>query len=244
MSKLLLAAGSAAGVAAVIYCVLKEEVPASSGKATTSSNESHPIKAASMSKKQLLAVLRDITSSQDAMRVQMKTLTKELQGKSTSFDETYKRVKAVQPDDPLERHGLTMNDLDALIQKHQNDPEVMKGVQAIMGDPSVHAQPAANPGKSADVKTLIGVHKSMLQELEKVTSMVLGDSSKKGKYDMKTVTLAAQAVIGAKLEESWGLTSEDIERAVIAKHEELAVNEEFAAVNKSVQTCMQKLLDA
>jgi len=244
MAKLLLAAGGAAGVAAVMFCLLKDEVPASAGKATSASIASRPVKAADMSKAQLLVVLRDITSSQDAMRVQMKTLTKELRGKQTSFDETYKRVKAVQPDDPLERHGLTMIDLDSLIQKHQNDPQVMNGVQAIMGDPSANAQPGANPGKVADVKTLVGVHKSMLQELEKVTSMVLGDSSNKSKYDMKTVTLAAQAVVGAKLEESWGLTSEDIERAVIANHEELTVNEEFAAININVQACMQKLLEA
>ena len=37
-------------------------------------------------------------------------------------------------------------------------------------------------------------------------------------YDPKTVTLTAQSLVGAKVEEKFGLTSEDIEHAVMRHH--------------------------
>ncbi|CAE7317756.1 SGR1, partial [Symbiodinium necroappetens] len=63
-------------------------------------------------------------------------------------------------------------------------------------------------------------------------------------YDSKTVTLTAQAMVGAKVEEKFDLTSEDIERAVVRYHEELATNKEFASVNMQMQKAMSYLMGA
>ena len=49
-------------------------------------------------------------------------------------------------------------------------------------------------------------------------------------YDPKTVTLTAQSLVGAKVEERFGLTSEDIEHAVMRHHvarKHLEVREEL-----------------
>merc|ERR1712146_642634 len=104
-------------------------------------------------------------------------------------------------------------------------------------------RPQDGAAKDVDVQTLVKVHYAMLEELEAITGRFMQDPSNKASHDMKTVTLAAQAVVGAKIEERYGLTSEDIEQSVMKHHPELATNREFASINVRMQTCMQKLLE-
>ena len=48
----------------------------------------------------------------------------------------------------------------------------------------------------------------------------------KNDLDIKTVTIAAQAIVGAKIEKKFDLTSEDIESAVMMLHTMLAADQD------------------
>jgi len=91
------------------------------------------------------------------------------------------------------------------------------------------------------VKQIIEIHKFMLQELESLANS--SDlASKKSQLDVKTVTIVAQAKIGAKMEEKFNVASEDLEAAVLLYHTMLATDQEFAKVNMEIQHTMGKLM--
>merc|ERR1719476_684976 len=95
--------------------------------------------------------------------------------------------------------------------------------------------------QSITVKKIIDVHKFMLEELEKLVKNFQTLPNKES-YDMKTVTIAAQACVGSKVEGRFGITSEDIEAAVLVHHTTLATDQEFASVNIQIQHTTGRLM--
>merc|ERR1719414_1614492 len=95
----------------------------------------------------------------------MKELTKELLSKSLTFEQTYQRVKEVQPADPLEKQGLSMVSFDQLLDKHQGDPSVRESIAKIMGAPSPNSG-CSEKVQAITVKTIIDVHNFMLEKLD------------------------------------------------------------------------------
>jgi len=169
----------------------------------------------------------------------MKELTNELRAQNLSFEDTYERVRRVQPEDPLERHNVSMQDFDLILERFQHDSAVREAVTQIMG------APAASTSISAKVQqvpkdTLLRIHEYMLTELKKLVEYF--DTLDKKNYEMKTVTIAAQAVVGAKVEEEFGLTSDDIESAVLLHHHVLTADAEFARINTQMQLAMSHLM--
>lgn len=236
-TKALLVAAGAAGVAGVLYYLLREEPEA---KFVPQEDKEKKVRVEDVTKEQVRQILSEIVEQQEKMKAHMKKLTRELLDKRMEFEQTYQRVKEVQPEDPLEKYGLSMMDFDQLLNKHQADPQVREGIARIMGVPD-SAGPAQ--GSTVPAKRVIEVHAFMLEELEKLLSH-FNTIKNKASYDMKTVTLAAQAVVGAKVEEKFNLTSEDIERAVIKHHTTLATDQEFASVNMKMQHTMALLMGA
>jgi hypothetical protein len=145
----------------------------------------------------------------------------------------------VQPEDPLERYGLSMNDFDQLLSKYQSDPEVRNGIAKIMGVPD--SDRGNDKTSTAKASRVVEVHCFMEEELSKVVKY-FNKLNNKDSYDVKLVTLAAQAIVGAKVEERFGWTSEDIERVVLKNHEELAKDQEFAKVNQKMRQTMNELV--
>mmetsp|Transcript_24008 Transcript_24008/g.66769 ORF Transcript_24008/g.66769 Transcript_24008/m.66769 type:complete len:255 (+) Transcript_24008:53-817(+) len=242
--KLLLAAGGAAGACAVLYYLLKDD--AEGTKASLDEDEKSKdskrgaTRVEDITKEQVQQILQEIIQSQEQMKGYMKDLTKELLSKQLTFEQTYQRVKEVQPSDPLERCGLSMLDFDKLLNKHQSDPAVRDAIAKIMGAP--------NPGSVTSDKVqaittqkILEVHQFMLEEFEKLVNY-FQDGSNKSSYDMKTVTIAAQAIIGSKVEAKFGITSEDIESAVLMYHTVLATDKDFAQINCKIQSAMGKLM--
>jgi len=242
--KLLIAAGSAAGVAAVLYYLLREEADSKELSIDADAEEKEKkLRVEDVTKEQVHKILSEIVESQEKMRTHMRTLTAELLAKPQDFEQTYQRVRELQPDDPLERYGLSMMDFDQLLNKHQSDPQVREGIAKIMGVPDMGGSAGPDKGSAVPAKKVIEVHAYMLTELEKIVQHFASFKNKE-QFDMKTVTLAAQAVVGAKVEEQFGLTSEDIERAVIKHHTALATDQEFASVNMKMQQTMGMLMGA
>lgn len=242
--KLLLAAGGAAGTCAVLYYLLREESEAKGarGDANKKSKElkKGKTKVEEITKEQVQQVLQEIIQSQEQMKGYMKELTKELLSKRLTFEQTYQRVKEVQPSDPLEKYGLSMQDFDQLLDKHQTDPLVREAIAKIMGAPNP-SQVASDKVQAITVKKILDVHQFMLEELERLVDY-FEHVPNKNTYDLKTVTIAAQAIVGSKVEAKFGITSEDIESAVLMYHTVLATDQEFANINVKIQHTMGKLM--
>lgn len=239
--KIAIAGLGAAGAAAILYCLTKEEpkkkLQAEAGNQQLSTGKS---KVEELAKEDVQQILKEIIESQEKMKKYMKDLTKELRTKSMSFDETYDRVRKVQPSDPLEKHQLTMMEFDQLLDKYQSDQMVREAIAKIMGTPNAN-NVASEKVQGITVKTIIEVHNFMLKELEELVDKY--QSMQKGReLDMKTVTIVAQAIVGAKMEEKFDITSEDIESAVLMYHTMLATDQEFANINLKIQHTMGKLM--
>lgn len=239
--KLVLAAGGTAGVLALLYYLLKEENDAGK-RLSVESDEKKKVGIAveEITKEQVQQILQEIIKSQEQMKVYMKELTQELLKDSLTFEQTYQKVREVQPIDPLEKYGLSMMDFDQLLDKHQSDPSVREAIAKIMGAPNPSSC-ASEKVQAITVKKIIDVHNFMLEELDKLVRDVQALQNKET-YDMKTVTIAAQAIVGAKIESKFAITSEDIESAVLMYHTMLATDQEFAAINIKIQHTMGKLM--
>lgn len=231
----LMAAG-AAGVAGVLYYLLREETEAKQLPAEDSGKE-RTVSADEDDLTFVQTLLGEIVESQEKMKTHMKELTRELLTKKLDFEQTYERVQRVQPDDPLERRGVAMSTFDQLLSKHQSNEKVREGIARIMGQPPMQSGGGA---PKASAQKVIEVHRFMLEELQKVVTHFKSVRDKV--FEVKTVTLAAQAVVGAKVEERFGLTSDDIESAVILHHEVLAQDKEFESLNLKMQQAMAELM--
>merc|ERR1712232_143605 len=95
--------------------------------------------------------------------------------------------------------------------------------------------------QSITVKKIVEVHNFMLEELEKLVAY-FQKVANKDTYDLKTVTIAAQAMVGSKVVDKFGITSEEIEGAVLMNHTVLATDQEFGKINGRIQDTMAKLM--
>lgn len=241
--KMLLVAGAAASAAAILYCLTqdnskaKPNAAAEGDKAAPASGKS---KVEEISKETVQKILMEIIESQETMKLCMKELTKKLRAENLSFEQTYDKVKEVQPSDPLENYNLSMMEFDQLLDKYQGDPTVREAIAKIMGAPNPNTM-TSEKVQGITVKVIIEVHTFMLQELENLVDKYQG-MQKNRDLDMKTVTIVAQAIVGAKMEQKFGITSEDIESAVLMYHTMLATDQEFANINMKIQHTMGKLM--
>jgi len=238
--KLLLAAGASVGVATLVCYLLREDGDSAKTSAFSEEKKKVGVAVEEITKEQVVQILQEIIKSQEQMKGYMKSLTQELMKDSLSFEQTYNKVKEVQPDDPLEKYGLSMMDFDQLLDKHQGDDKVRDLIGKIMGAP--HASSCdSEKVKAITVQKIIDVHNFMLEELDRLNNS-FQQLPNKSSYDMKAVTIAAQAIVGSKIEHKFGLTSEDIESAVLNFHTTLATDQEFHAINIKIQYTMSKLM--
>ncbi|CEM32678.1 unnamed protein product [Vitrella brassicaformis CCMP3155] len=238
---LLIAGGAAAAVGGLVWYLLKDDKEEVAEKEAKDPEKKLTVDTAT--KGQVVEILNEILKSQEKMKGIMKELTTSMVKANVAFEEAYQRVKNVQPSDPLERYGLSMTDFDQLLDRYQNDPAVRESIAQIMGagGPAGTSGPISQKAHSLQKDVIIKVHQFMLQELRSIVEQFqkLGNKSS---YDMRTVTIAAQALVGAKVEEKFNLTSEDIEGAVLLNHAQLAVDPEFGRINVQMQDTMTHLM--
>jgi hypothetical protein len=242
--KALVVAGATAAAGTVLCYLLKEESSESKLKAPKVAGEAHVSKpkVEEITKETVQQILQEIIESQKQMKLHMKALTKELHTQHLSFEKTYQRVREVQPKDPLDEYGLSMMEFDQILDKFQSDPTVRDAIAKIMGAPDP-SNVASEKVQQITVEKIIEVHQFMLEELENLVKL-FQDMPKKDELCMKTVTIAAQAIVGSKMEDKFSITSEDIESAVLLYHTMLATNQDFATINMKIQHTMGKLMGA
>lgn len=197
------------------------------------------------SAEKVLKILGQIQQSQSKMKEVMKDLTKALLAKDLNFQQTYDLVKATQPTDPLEEHGITMQEFDALLDETQTDARVRDKIGTIMANPNPQEPDPemARVPPGLTVSKLVQVHGFMLEELQKLVKD-FHRMPNKSTFDIKTVTIAAQAIVGAKMQKQYKISTDEVEAAVLSMHQQLSMDGEFARINIEMQQTMSQLVSA
>ncbi|KAF4684751.1 hypothetical protein FOZ60_007352 [Perkinsus olseni] len=260
LTKVLIGAGVAAVAGVGLYYLFREDQDAATTTSkdeqqqqasgtTTTTTAAAKVDIDKISKAQVLEIMKAILASQDEMKQTMKVLTRDLAAaqakgdtEALQFQNVYKKVQAVQPKDPLETYGLSMMEFDQLLDREQNDPQIRECIVEIMGGKIPEG--GAQPTKQLSVKQIISIHEFMLQQLDRiVTEFSAMPESVRVNFDMKTVTIAAQAIVGSAVENKFSVSSDDIESAVMLNHAQLSVSQQFANINIKMQETMTKLMD-
>lgn len=248
LSKVAVTVSVAAISAGVIYFLFrKEETPVSASVGSESKPEvvsavSEPVRmdANKVTADQLLSIMNMIVESQNSMKTVMKKVTDDIEKENLTFAQVFERVKSLQPNDPMEQTGLTMTEFDELLEKYQEDPRVLDAIAKIMG-PS-EDDLANDDGKVISVKTLVEIHQYMLSELQSISSEIKKAKNSKFASDPRTLTVTAQVLVGAKVEQKFKVASQAIERSVMMQQAQLASNHQFATVSMMMNQVMGELM--
>jgi len=230
-------AGSAAAAGLVAFYLFKNDSTEAQQK--EAKKEKGRMNVDEMTKADVLEILQEILKSQESMKTVMKSLTQDLIKNQLTLNQTYHKIKVAQPEDPLEKYGVTMADFDVLLEKHQHDPNVRDAISQIMGAPSnMNLSPKI---QAVTRKTIVQIHEYMLGELKKLVEEFQKHPDRLT-MDARTLTMTAQAIIGARVESKFALSSDEIESAVLFNHASLVGDSEFARVNVQMQQTMSQLM--
>lgn len=226
------AAGAGAVLAAVVFCTAKA---GRQREAETHGVSSEFVPTSGVSKAKLRQILQEVLESQKSTEDILLKLIADLRAAPLSFEDAYRRVQRAAPSDPLEKHGLSAIEFDALVDQYQNDQVVRDCVAKIMGMPTP-ASKTPEAVQQITVKQVIDIHTFMLSELE----ALLGAYDAKV-HNSKVAVVAAQALVGARIEEKFKVTSKDLEGAVFMHHTMLATDADFTRLSVGIQAAMGKL---
>lgn len=198
-----------------------------------------PMNVDEVSTEKVQEILQEVAKSHEQIRRASKEMTKQLVQVPLSFEETYNLAKeATQPMDPLERYGLSIEDLDKLLDKHQYDPSVAELVRKIMRTPDVSGNQ-----KNVSVDALVEVHAFMVELMENLTNYFLSKPDR-GLYDMKIVVIAVQWMVGAAVETKFNITSEDLEGSMSANFDVVGKNEHLQELTQKLGKTMNELMES
>jgi hypothetical protein len=148
----------------------------------------------------------------------------------------------------LQKYGLTTGDFDLLLDREQHDHRVRERLAKIMGmqesgDELSNAQGRSGARKALEVKELVTIHEFMLEELKVVSSEVDAKLKRGPGVDMRALAVAAQVLVGAKVQQRFAVDTDDIETSIVKHHEALSKDVKFANVNDEIQRLMAKFFD-
>ena len=195
------------------------------------------VSADQVTREELLEILAEIQQAHDKMKIVTKQLSAEILAQNLNFEQTYRKVLATQPVDPLDKYGLSMVDFDKLLEREQHDPAVRAARAKLMAAPEPETLASA---KDLTVSQIFDIHRYILSELQSVIAEV--QTLRPGKYDSKTVMIAAQAIVGARVEGKFGASGDDVEAATAKLALALNGNAEFNNLNLQIQQAMTQLM--
>jgi hypothetical protein len=241
MKKVAIVAGGTAAAAALLYYLLAEEDKlAPKGGAAAPSGAVKPF--SQMTKADTVEILDEIVVSQKGMSALMKDVVQVILGEDLDLKKVYDRVKAKQPQDPLERRQLSIQEFDQLLDKHQSHDEVKEKIGQIMSAGSV-ASEAPSDAQPVPLNEIVSVHEYMQQELQKIVEEYKAWASR-DQYDKKTLTISAQALVAARVQKKYKYSSEQVEAGVVANHTQLSQDQQFAKLNLNMQQLIGQLMES
>lgn len=200
-----------------------------------------------ITKEQVINIIDEIAAAQNKMKSITQKAISDVISKNMSFEQTYEYCVKIQPADPLQKYGLTTGDFDLLLDREQHDHRVRErlakimGMQEATGDELGGAQ-GRSTRKSLDAKELVAIHEFMLEQLRSISDDVDSKFNRAG-VDMRALAVAAQVLVGAKVQQKFGVDTDDIESSIIKHHDALSKDVKFATVNDEIQKLMAKFFD-
>lgn len=235
-SRLLTITATAVGAACLLHYLLSDNPIFASATSAPSRN-----RAQDMTKAECIELLKGIVKSQEETKIVMKKLTSDLINNPLRLEQVYTKASQMQPEDPMEQWGVTVIDLDHLIEKYQHDPIVKDYILKIMNSPGINDTTLSDDVRNITISQILAIHEYMLSELESVVREFKSLQNRQT-MEIKTLTIAAQAIVAAKVEEKFNLTSDQVESAVIINHAELTASHAFTRLTMQMQTEMSELI--
>jgi hypothetical protein len=200
-----------------------------------------------ITKAQVISIIDEIAEAQTKMKTVTQKAIGDVISKNLTFDQTYDYCLKIQPADPLQKYGLTTGDFDLLLDREQHDHTVRERLAKIMGmQDSASGELGGAQGrstrKSLDAKELVSIHEFMLEQLRSISGEVESKFDRAG-VDMRALAVAAQVLVGAKVQQKFGVDTDDIESSIIKHHDALSTDVKFATVNDEIQKLMAKFFD-
>nr|BAN65847.1 conserved hypothetical protein [Babesia bovis] len=243
-TKALAMTGAAAAAAWLVYYFLKDDNQEDENDLFKKEYDPSDMAAASkvvekMTKTDVIDLLAKIAANQDKAKSLLQTLVSEIMGsdfKDTMLDVYHRVVKDV-PNDPLKARGLTLFDLDYLVERYQNDPTVRSHIMAMINLPT-----GETPEDEHDIvpDEIVNVYKFMLKELQDIQT-TQQPLTMQPNLNSNAASIAVQAIIAAKVQKKFGYTSMQIDRAITRHQAELGMNTKFARFAMQIQTEMTEI---
>lgn len=191
-----------------------------------------------MTRQDCLELLSKIIISQEQTKKLMSGLVSGLLDGTCeeTLEAVYELTKPDLPPDPLEAKGLSLFDLDYLVDRFQNDSTVRETIMKIMNMPLT--DDLDDVELSCD--EILEIHEFMLSELETMVAYYRTMPDRE-LFDKKSLTVAMQALISAKVQRRYGISHGKIDRAVIRNHSELTMNNKFSRLTMQMQTQMAEI---
>ncbi|VWU50027.1 conserved protein, unknown function [Hepatocystis sp. ex Piliocolobus tephrosceles] len=249
--KVLGVAGGAAAVVAITYMLMKdddnpdEENNEKDGKkkkdSKLSKDSNRIIRADTMTREDLLQLLKEMLTLQTDMKNVVKDLTEVAKKNNYDFMAVYNIAKTYNTTDPLGKYQIEMQEFDNVVESYNFDPEVKEAVSKLMSAPENYYANMSD-AKILSVEKIIEIHHFMLNELYKIDPE-FKKIPNRNELDPKLIALVVQSIVSAKVAEGFNLTSEDVEASIAHQHYALASDMEFSKINIQMQTIMNKFMD-
>ncbi|AFZ81527.1 hypothetical protein BEWA_009410 [Theileria equi strain WA] len=237
-SKIAVASGVAAATACLFYYIFKgDDEEGDEFESYKHGYDSSTNKVDQMSRSAVLDLLNKISASQDATKNLMLSLIDDLLNdkcKDTLLD-VYERALPLIPADPLETLGMTIFDLDHIVERYQHDPLVRESIIKIMNIPD-----SQDDNVNISVEEILDVHEFMFTQLEALVKTYKNLPNKES-LDKKCITVTLQSIVSAKVEKKFGYNTASIDKAVLKNHEELSMNTQFARLTMQMQSEMSEI---
>lgn len=214
-----------------------------SGEGISKTGDAPKIDLKKASRDDVLELLREIVHVQKELSATMQDVIQRIISENLSVDDTYELVAKNQPEDPLEKNGLSIADFDALLDRFASDEEVHAAIVEVVQGPDQTTAATAPSGGSGNatltVDRIVEINLTMLAKfrsvIEHFKEML---KSNPNKYNPRTVSITAQAVVGAHVQREFSVSAEDVERAMLVHQLELSMRQDFLQANDDIQKIM------
>ncbi|GFE53386.1 apicomplexa specific secreted signal peptide [Babesia ovis] len=243
-TKALVLTGAAAAAAWFVYYLLQDdgqedEYDLYKKDYSTSDTTSASSVVEKMTRNDVLDLLAKIAASQEKAKTLLQKLVKEIIGNgfNESMEDLYNRVVKDVPVDPLKARGLTLFDLDYLVERYQNDPAVRAHIMTMINLPMAEEQ---DDERDIAPDEIVSVYEFMLKELQELQNNQQPLTSQPN-LNTNAASIAVQAIIAAKVQNKFGYTSVQIDRAITKHQGELGMNTKFARFAMQIQSEMTEI---
>ncbi|CDR96785.1 hypothetical protein, conserved [Babesia bigemina] len=237
--------GAAAALAYVVYYFIKEANDEEEEEGDLYKGESRTILSKpsanleGMTRMDVLNLLKKIMQSQEKAKTMLRSLVQEIIDNdfSETVDGLYRRIVNDVPVDPLKSKGLTLLDLDYLVERYQGDYEIRTQIIEMISQPA-----AEQEEDDVDIpsEVVISIYEYMLAELQGLQTRQQPMTTLPD-LNVSAASLAVQAIIAAKVQKKFGYTPVQVDRSVTRNQAELGMSNKFARLAIQIQSEMTDL---